>query len=146
MSESEILDLPCAQPLFDSNSSVDFVEKEETTYSSEGIGVQKECETPPEVTVNTSTASPSRNIEQIISQGPPAELLSMILQAIQKNEESRLQSEKKNEEIRLQSEKKGQERLDKLREDPIKNTEQLSKQFRSEMDRLSEQVFYKDER
>jgi hypothetical protein len=37
MSESEILDLPCVQTLFGSNSSEDFVEKDETTQSSEGI-------------------------------------------------------------------------------------------------------------
>jgi hypothetical protein len=81
--------------LFDSISSEDFVEKDETAHSSEDIGVQKEYETPTEVTVNTSTASPSRNIEQIISQGPSAELLSMIWQAVQKNEESRLQVKRK---------------------------------------------------
>ncbi|KDR16522.1 hypothetical protein L798_09957 [Zootermopsis nevadensis] len=86
MSESESVGLRCAQPFLYTNLSEYFGEKDETTHSIENIGAQKECGTPSEVTVIPSTASPSRNMEQTISLGPPAELLSMIWQAIQKNE------------------------------------------------------------
>jgi hypothetical protein len=75
-------------------------------------------------------------------QAPPADLLNIIWQCLQKDREERRAERKQDDEIRrrdeearLAAEKRNDERLAKLREDIINSAEIVSRQFRGELDK-----------
>jgi hypothetical protein len=105
-------------------------------------GVSDEVHLVDEMTARDDDTAISKGSEVANIHAPPADLLNIIWQSLQKEREERKAERKQDKEIRrrdeearLAAEKRNEERLAKLREDIINSAEIVSRQFRGELDK-----------
>jgi hypothetical protein len=141
LTNSELLELPCGQQ----NEILDSTPEDVSQPHQAETGVSDEVHLVDEMTDrDDDDTAISKGSDVANIQAPPADLLNIIWQSLQKDREERTAERKQEEEIRrsdeearLAAEKRNEERLAKLREDIINSAEIVSRQFRGELDKQS---------
>jgi hypothetical protein len=103
LNESEIHELPAAQPLFSDSFAEDISGEEITIGNSQSSGMQEKGKAfvGKTTTAGISTVSAKNIIDNVASQNPPADLLSIIWQAIQEDRAERKRDKQESKRIRL---------------------------------------------
>jgi hypothetical protein len=139
LTNSELLELPCGQldEILDSTpEDISQPDQVETVVSGEMHLVDEVTDR------DDGDTAISKGSEVVNIQAPPADLLNVIWQCLQKDREERRAERKQDEEIRrrdeearLAAEKRNDERLAKLSENIISSAEIVSRQFSGELDK-----------